>query len=70
MGAPSPLRGTEAQVRSVVVRLPPRLQRQHGNGLAQLTPEGWGLAEVAALMPQPFALEALARVMGEPVVDI
>jgi DNA-binding CsgD family transcriptional regulator len=70
MGTRSPVRHTEAQVRSVVVQLPPRLQRQHCNYLAQLSPEGWRLAEVAALMSQPFALEALARVMGEPVGDI
>jgi DNA-binding CsgD family transcriptional regulator len=67
MESHSPIERTEARVRSVVVRLPPRLQNQHSSRLALLTPEGWRLAEVAALMAQPFAFEALARVMGEPV---
>jgi DNA-binding CsgD family transcriptional regulator len=70
MGTCCQARQTEAQLRSVVVQLPPRLQRQHCNRLAQLTPEGWCLAEVAALMVQPFALEALAQVMGKPVGEI
>ena len=70
MEARLPDQQAEARLRSVIVQLPPRLQCQHSTGLAKLTPEGWRLAEVAAVMPQPFVCEVVAQVMGEPVADL
>ena len=70
MEARLPDQQAEARLRSVIVQLPPRLQCQHSTSLAKLTPEGWRLAEVAAVMPQPFVFEAVAQVMGEPVADL
>jgi DNA-binding CsgD family transcriptional regulator len=70
MEARLPDQQAEDRLRSVIVQLPPRLQCQHSTGLAKLTPEGWRLAEVAAVMPQPFVCEVVAQVMGEPVADL
>ena len=70
MEARLPDQQAEARLRSVIVQLPPRLQCQHSTSLAKLTPEGWRLTEVAAVMPQPFVFEAAAQVMGEPVADL
>jgi DNA-binding CsgD family transcriptional regulator len=47
--------------------LPHRLQPDLCAGLARLTPDSWRLAEVGAVMAQPFSLAAAAEVMGRPV---
>ncbi len=70
MEARLPDQQAEDRRRSVIVQLPPRLQCQHSTSLAKLTPEGWRLAEVAAVMPQPFVFEVVAQVMGKPVADL
>ncbi len=70
MEARLPDQQAEDRRRSVIVQLPPRLQCQHSTSLAKLTPEGWRLAQLAAVMPQPFVFEVVAQVMGKPVADL
>jgi DNA-binding CsgD family transcriptional regulator len=55
---------------TVLGRLPRRLQGQHSPKLAALTPPGWQLVEVGSVLAQPFSLEAIRKVTGQPLGEL
>ncbi|HEX3425485.1 MAG TPA: helix-turn-helix transcriptional regulator [Acidimicrobiales bacterium] len=55
---------------SVLARLPHRLQVQHSPNLAALTPAGWHLVEVGSVLAQPFSLDAVEKVTGQPLGEL
>jgi DNA-binding CsgD family transcriptional regulator len=56
-----------ARVRSVLAKLPSRLQGQQAPSLGRVTPDAWRLLDVAAVMGPTFSVEGAAEVMGEPL---
>ncbi|HEX3539922.1 MAG TPA: helix-turn-helix transcriptional regulator [Acidimicrobiales bacterium] len=58
------------RLRSVVARLPARLQPHHAPCLARLSTEGWRFVEVGAVMTQPFSDDGVAAVVGQPAGDL
>jgi DNA-binding CsgD family transcriptional regulator/tetratricopeptide (TPR) repeat protein len=59
-----------ARVRSVLAKLPSRLQGQQAPNLGRVTPDAWRLLDVAAVMGPTFSVEGAAEVMGEPLGQV
>jgi DNA-binding CsgD family transcriptional regulator/tetratricopeptide (TPR) repeat protein len=59
-----------ARVRSVLAKLPSRLQGQQAPSLGRVTPAAWRLLDVAAVIGPTFAVEEAAEVMGEPLGQV
>ncbi len=59
-----------ARVRSVLAKLPSRLQDQQAPSLGRVTPAAWRILDVAAVIGPTFSVEEAAEVMGEPLGQV
>ncbi len=58
------------RVRSVLAKLPSRLQGQQARSLGRVTPGAWRLLDVTAVIGPTFSVEEAAEVMGEPLGQV
>ena len=58
------------RVRSVLAKLPSRLQGQQARSLGRVTPAAWRLLDVTAVIGPTFSVEEAAEVMGEPLGQV